>query len=120
MVELAVLPLSVRVRASNQQAQVWLCHPDGCGWVQPDAPVVGAAHEVTGRCDGLDGLTEHLEHVRDEAARDCVGMLGDAEDLLRQAVDAMARLVEQEGQAAGAAAASSDRDVRCSRWTACS
>jgi len=50
----------------------------------------------------------HLAPAAAEAARDCVSMLGRAEDLLRQSADAMARLGKerQGGQAA------SSRDVR--------
>ncbi|PAN46553.1 hypothetical protein PAHAL_9G193100 [Panicum hallii] len=44
-----------------------------------------------------------------EAARDCVSMLGDAEDLLRQAAEAMARLGGQSNKGGRAA---TSRDVR--------
>ncbi|CAN6298839.1 unnamed protein product [Urochloa humidicola] len=46
-----------------------------------------------------------------EAARDCVSMLGDAEGLLEQAAEAMARLGKEEPSGAGQEA-SSGRDVR--------
>ncbi|CAL4934313.1 unnamed protein product [Urochloa decumbens] len=56
----------------------------------------------------------HLEPVGAEAARDCVSMLRDAEDLLEQAADAMARLGKEElgGGGQQAASSSSSRDVR--------
>ncbi|CAN6323534.1 unnamed protein product [Urochloa humidicola] len=48
------------------------------------------------------------------AARDCVSMLGDAEGLLEQAADAMARLGKEEEQRSGGQqpASRSSRDVR--------
>nr|CAB3494229.1 unnamed protein product [Digitaria exilis] len=54
----------------------------------------------------------HLTPVGAEAARDCVSMLGDAEDLLEQAVDAMASLAQQKGNAAAGSSSSGSRDVR--------
>ncbi|CAL4925822.1 unnamed protein product [Urochloa decumbens] len=57
----------------------------------------------------------HLAPVGAEAARDCVSMLRDAEDLLEQAADAMARLGKEEQSGGGGgqeAASSSSRDVR--------
>ncbi|CAL4942769.1 unnamed protein product [Urochloa decumbens] len=59
----------------------------------------------------------HLAPVGAEAARDCVSMLRDAEDLLEQAADAMARLGKKERGGGGggqqaASSSSSSRDVR--------
>ena len=53
----------------------------------------------------------HLAPLGAEAARDCVSMLGRAEDLLRQSADAMARLGKEERRRGGQAA-SSRRDAR--------
>jgi pectinesterase inhibitor-like protein len=53
----------------------------------------------------------HLAPAAAEAARDCVSMLGGAEDLLRQSAEAMARLGKEERRRGGQAA-SSRRDAR--------
>ncbi|GJM91192.1 hypothetical protein PR202_ga07543 [Eleusine coracana subsp. coracana] len=50
-----------------------------------------------------------LPHVAAEAARDCVGMLGDAVEMLRQSVEAMARLGEDEQQKSNGKSSSSVR-----------
>ncbi|RCV42195.1 hypothetical protein SEVIR_9G196000v4 [Setaria viridis] len=74
---------------------------------------LGGARAATAAMKAMAGAG-HLAPLGAEAARDCVSMLGDAEDLLEQAVDAMARLWKgRSGQQAGTGSTgSSSRDVR--------
>ncbi|RLN39524.1 21 kDa protein-like [Panicum miliaceum] len=68
---------------------------------------LGGARAATAAVKAM-AATGRLAPAGAEAARDCVTMLGDAEDLLRQSAEAMARLGEERR---GGRAASS-RDVR--------
>nr|CAB3499182.1 unnamed protein product [Digitaria exilis] len=73
---------------------------------------LGGARAATSAMKAMSvAAGHHLTPVGAEAARDCVSMLGDAEDLLEQAVDTMASLAEQKGKASGSSSSSS-RDVR--------
>ncbi|CAN6282526.1 unnamed protein product [Urochloa humidicola] len=69
---------------------------------------LGGARAATRAMKAMAG---HLEPAGAEAARDCVSMLGDAEDLLDQAAEAMARIGKEE-PSGGGGQASSGRDVR--------
>jgi pectinesterase inhibitor-like protein len=78
---------------------------------------LGGARAATAAMKAMAaGAGGRLSPLGAEAARDCVSMLGDAEDLLEQAVDAMARLWKEgrSGQQAGTGStgSSSSRDVR--------
>lgn len=73
---------------------------------------LGGARNATAAMKGM-AAAGHLAPVAAEAAQDCVSMLGDSVGMLRQSVEAMARLGEEEqkGKAAGGGGSSS-RNVR--------
>jgi pectinesterase inhibitor-like protein len=56
--------------------------------------------------------SHHLVPVAAEAAADCVGMLEDAVDLLRQSVEAMERLGKEPASASASASGQAGRSVR--------
>ncbi|KAG0548944.1 hypothetical protein BDA96_01G211600 [Sorghum bicolor] len=70
------------------------------------------ARDATAAMKGM-AAAGHLAPVAAEAARDCVSMLGDAVDMLRQSVETMARLGEEEEEKQqGQPGSSSRRNVR--------
>ncbi|XP_040384334.1 21 kDa protein-like [Oryza brachyantha] len=72
--------------------------PARLAWAALTVTLAGARNATSAMRSMAAGAGGRLPPAAAQAAGDCVSMLGDGEDALRQCVDAMARVGEQEGR----------------------